>query len=116
MFEIIFEDIRKKIDSIISIGVWGIDGLELENYIVNDSRIDYELYGAEVADVLKATYAIKDSLDSVLIKINYKKKVLVLLPVNEDFFYMVFAEGDVLLSKLEFYLRLYKDDVLDKIS
>jgi predicted regulator of Ras-like GTPase activity (Roadblock/LC7/MglB family) len=116
LFESIFDDIRERIDSIISIGVWGIDGLELENHIVNDSNIDYELYGAEVADVLKATYAIKDKLDAVLIKINYKKKILVLLPVNEEFFYMVFADENVLLSKLEFYLKLYKDDVLNKIS
>ncbi len=116
MFKEIFKKITNQVSSIISIGIWGLDGLELFNYINNDSQIDFELSGAEAADIMIKAYSTKEKSNKVIIKIKYAKKTLVLLPVNEDFFYMIFTDNNVIINKLEFYLGLVNNDVVKKIS
>jgi len=115
LFEKIFDKITSKVDEIISIAVWGIDGLELESNVLVDNTIEYELYGAQSADIIKTAYTTNNKILDVLIRITYENKILILLPINEDFFYLVFAEDSVLLSKLEFYLNLYKKEILNTI-
>lgn len=116
MFKEIFKKITNQVNNIISIGIWGLDGLELYNYINDNTQIDFELSGAEAADIMIKAYSTKEKSNKVVIKIEYDKKTLVILPVNEDFFYMIFTENNVIVNKLEFYLSLINNDVIKKIS
>ena len=116
MFRDIFEKIKRQDNNIISIGIWGLDGLELDNYIFKENKINFELFGAESADIMQKAYSTKEKCNKVLIKINFEKRILVLLPVNEEFFYMIFAENNVIINKLEFYLGLINNEVVKRIS
>ena len=116
MFTKLFEKITQQVKNIISIGIWGIDGLELDNCKFQENNIDFELSGAQAADMMQKALSTKEKSDHVLIKIIYPNKTLVLLPVNEEFFYMIFAENNVIITKLEFYLGLINNDVVKKIS
>lgn len=117
MFKDIFNKIIQQVKGIHSIGIWGIDGLELDNFVYsNDNDINFELFGAEVTDIVKKIYSPKEKSNSFLLKLKYKNNTLVLYPINEEFFYMIFTNNNVIINKLEFYLDLFNNEIVKKIS
>ncbi len=116
MFKDICEKITSNVANIISVGIWGSDGLELENCIIQPNQINFELFGAEVADIINKVNSTKEPNNNSLLRINYADKTLIISPVNKEFFYMIFAQNNVIISKLEFYLELCKEDIIARVS
>ena len=114
MFEEIFSILHEKNKEIKAIGVWGKDGLELEKKHfshLEDTDVDLEFSGAEIADIIARLNTIKASPLTFSLKLSLKKCLLMILSLTDEYFLLVLADPDIIEGKLMFYLNLYRNQL-----
>ena len=115
MFEEIFKTFYEKNKEIKAIGVWGKDGLELEKKYFSHSRdidVDLELSGAEIADIIARLDNTKISPRFFIIKLSLKNYLVIIVSLTSDYFLMILSEPGIIEGKLNFYLNLYKNQLI----
>ena len=114
MFEQIFDKVRSYEENIKMIGVWDIDGLVIEKKeYSNQIDIDYELIGAEFADIIKRTLKISiQKKDEVLINLTGENCELMVISLNKEYFLIIITGKEALKSKINFLITFFKRDIL----
>ena len=115
MFEDIFSSIYENNNEIKCIGVWGKDGLELERKRFSEFRLDIELIGAQLADVLTRFETISLSSLSHVIRVDFAETTLIVFSLTKDYFMVVLADRAIIPGKLDFYVRLYRDKLISSL-
>jgi len=118
LFEEIFSFFHEKNKEIRAIGVWGKDGLELEKKKfspLEQSEVDLEFSGAEIADIIARLDKIKASPQTFSLKISLKNDFLLVLSLTDEYFLLILAEPGLIEGKLMFYLSLYKNKLIDAL-
>ena len=118
MFEEIFKIVYEKNKEIKAIGVWGKDGLELEKKYFSHARdidIDLELSGAEIADIIARMDLTKISPRLFFIKLTLQKHLIIIVSLTPDYFLMILADPGIIEGKLNFYLNLYKNQLISAL-
>jgi predicted regulator of Ras-like GTPase activity (Roadblock/LC7/MglB family) len=118
LFEDIFKTFYEKNKEIKAIGVWGKDGLELEKKYFSSTReidVDLEFSGAEMADIISRLDNTKISPRLFLIKLSLKNCLAIIVSLTSDYFLMIIADPGIIEGKLNFYLNLYKSELISAL-
>lgn len=116
MFEEIFSRLHEKNREIMIMGVWGKDGLELEKkYFSQIAGIDLELAGAELADIISKLDSLKLAPEKYFIKLNFHGYSLLIFSLTPEYFLVVVTEKAIISGKLNFYLDLYKSNLISAL-
>lgn len=118
MFEETFEAFYERNKEIKAIGVWGKDGLELEKKYFETSEninVDLEFSGAELADIISRLDRIKVSPQTVFIRLQFQKYLLIIYSLTTDYFLMILSDPDIIEGKMKFYLNLYKNQLISSL-
>jgi hypothetical protein len=118
LFEETFNAFYEKNKEIKAIGVWGKDGLELEKTYFEKSEninVDLEFSGAELADIITRLDHIKISPQTVFIRIQFHKYILIIYSLTTDYFLMILSDPDIIEGKMKFYLNLYKNQLISAL-
>jgi len=112
LFETIFSEIHQRNPETYLIGIWGRDGLELEESTYLPSGIDLDLLGAELADVLaKLDHLEVTGADICIEYISGQFKIFV-YSLNAGYFLLLVSNKNQITGKLKFFLNLKKDQIL----
>jgi predicted regulator of Ras-like GTPase activity (Roadblock/LC7/MglB family) len=112
LFEDIFNKIQVHNNEIKCIGIWGKDGLELERQAYKEFTQDVELLGAMLADIQSRFETVTMSALSHMIRINYASETLIVFSLTQDYFMVVLADRDIIPGKLDFYIRLHREQMI----
>ena len=118
MFEATFEAFYARNKEIKAIGVWGKDGLELEKKYFETSEninVDLEFSGAELADIITRLDRIKVAPQTVFIRLQVQKYLLIIYSLTTDYFLMILSDPDIIEGKMKFYLNLYKNQLISSL-
>lgn len=116
MFEEIFTAIQEKNQEIRLMGVWGKDGLELERKIFKPlPGVDMDLTGAELADVITKLQTMKLSPEKYIIALNFHEHLLLIYSLTRDFFFLVISDPAITPGKLQFYLSIYQQRMIQSL-
>lgn len=104
MFKHIFDELYRKNPGIRCIGVWGRDGLELEKEIYHPGEFNFELFGAEIADIFSKISAIADvECHAEFHTAGFHTLVFSLTP---QYFLLVHCRPEVLPGRVKFHVGL----------
>ena len=118
MFEETFKAFYERNKEIKAIGVWGKDGLELEKKYFEKSEninVDLEFSGAELADIIVRLDHTKVSPQTVFIRLQFQKYLLIIYSLTADYFLMILSDPDIIEGKMKFYLNLYKNQLISAL-
>lgn len=116
MFEEVFSRLQEKNREIMIMGVWGKDGLELEKkYFSQIASIDLELAGAELADIISKLDSLKLAPEKYFIKLHFHGYSLLIFSLTPDYFLVVVTDKAIISGKLNFYLDLYKNNLISSL-
>jgi hypothetical protein len=118
LFEETFKAFHERNKEIKAIGVWGKDGLELEKKYFEKSEninVDLEFSGAELADIISRLDRIKVSPQTVFLRLQFQKDLLIIFSLTTDYFLMILSDPDIIEGKMKFYLNLYKDQLISAL-
>lgn len=118
MFEETFKAFYERNKEIKVIGVWGKDGLVLEKKYfekIENINVDLEFSGAELADIIARLDHIKISPQTVSIRLQCQKYLLIIYSLTDDYFLMILADPDIIEGKMKFYLNLYKNQLISAL-
>ena len=114
----LFEEIYKKIvtdGSVMLIGVWDKDGLEVDKRIYKDiDKMNTDVIGAEIGDIVSRIVEFK-YYDSYMVKLLYRKFNLYVYSISSDYFMLIAADKNSIAAKISFYIELYKDRIVEKL-
>lgn len=113
MFDEIFTTFYKKNPEILVMGVWGKDGLVLENRQFSDNRgIDLDFAGAELAYVLSRMDKIKIEPQKYHIKIALGDNLVLVYSLTPDFFLVILTDKSIIFGKLNFYFEIFREKIV----
>ncbi|MCP5050175.1 MAG: hypothetical protein GY940_23620 [bacterium] len=114
MFQKVFKKFHEKNNGIMVIGVWGKDGLELDKAFFSEVvDVDLEFSGAELADIITKLDKTKIAPENFFLKLKFYNYYLRIFSLTPDYFLMVLSRnGDVIDAKLQFYLKLYHNELI----
>jgi len=113
LFDEIFTTFYKKNPGIMVMGVWGKDGLVLENsFFPGKPAIDLDFAGAELAYVLSRLDKIKIQPQKYYIKIALGDDILLVYSLTPDFFLVMLADKSIIFGKLNFYFDIFREKII----
>ena len=115
MFEDVYEQIYKRNPEITLIGIWGRDGLCLEDAKYGYIKVDPELIGAEISDVISKFTDIKFMPNSYNVVFRIDSQILTIYALTQEFFLIVLAHDFVIPGKLNFYVEILKKSIIEKL-
>ena len=115
MFEAIFDKIKDYEENIKMIGVWGIDGLVIDKKEYTDKiDIDYDLIGAEFADIVKRALMVSvENKNELFLNLSGKGCEIMLISLNNEYFLIILSNKKSLKSKIKFLISFYKKEILN---
>lgn len=116
MFEDVFVKLHDKNKEIKIMGVWGKDGLELEKkYFSEMANLDVDFVGAELADLISKLDTIKLTPEKFFLEINYREYLLMVFSLTTDYFLIMITDKTIILGKLNFYLNLFRNQLVSEL-
>jgi hypothetical protein len=115
LFEDVYEQIYKRNPEITLIGIWGRDGLCLEDVKYGYVKVDPELIGAEISDVISKFTDIKFMPNSYNVVFRIDSQILTIYALTHEFFLIVLAHDFVIPGKLNFYVEILKKSIIEKL-
>ena len=115
MFEDVYEKIYKQNPEITLIGIWGRDGLCLEDARYGYIKLDPELIGAEISDVISKFTDIKFMPNSYNVVFRIDNQILTIYALTKEFFLIVLAHDFIIPGKLNFYVEILKKSIIEML-
>ena len=115
MFEEIFVKFHEWNKEIKIIGVWGKDGLGLEEKRFGESDLDLELIGAEIADIITKVDLTRTQPQAYALTLDVDSNRLHVFKLTEDFFLIILASPEAFPGRLNFCFNIYKKELLSQL-
>jgi hypothetical protein len=107
LFKTIFHDLIDKNEGIECVGVWGRDGLELEKLICANPEFNFELFGAEIADIVSKISTI--SFDNYTLEYVTERFKTIVFSLKPEYFLLVYGRLDLISGKLKYHVEMNKE-------
>lgn len=115
MFEGVFKKLYSHNPEILMIGIWGRDGLGLEENRFVEVKVDLELIGAEMADIVGKLSQARFSPQSVSMRLVVNGNLLNFYELTPEFFLIIVSSEGIINGKLNFYVDRYKKEIISKL-
>jgi hypothetical protein len=115
LFEGFFTKLYSHNPEIQLVGIWGKDGLGLEENRFGEVAVDLELIGAEMADIVSKIGSARFTPKSYSMKLKVNGSLLNIYELTREFFLIVVSTGDIITGKLNFYVDRYKAEIISKL-
>ena len=115
MFEGFFTKLYSHNPEIQLVGIWGKDGLGLEENRFGEVGVDLELIGAEMADIVSKVSRARFTPKSYSMKLKVNGNLLNIFELTPEFFLIVVSTEDIITGKLNFYVDRYKTELISRL-
>jgi predicted regulator of Ras-like GTPase activity (Roadblock/LC7/MglB family) len=115
LFEGFFKKLYSHNPEIRLVGIWGKDGLGLEETRFGEVGVDLELIGAEMADIVSKISHARFTPKSYSMKLKVNESLLNVYELTPEFFLIVVSTEDIITGKLNFYVGRYKAELISKL-
>ena len=111
MFEEWFKQIKQKNPDVLSISVWGKDGLEVERRSFEVVDVDWDSFGPGMTEVFRKIKSLGQISEDLFLVLKYESHHTIIYDLGADCFLIIIALPILIPGKLKFSLDLVKEQL-----